>query len=42
MDHIPERLLSDNEAIKLALEIIKLRPESKVAQMTLSKIKYFD
>jgi len=39
-NHIPEKLLSDSEAVKLALEIIKLRPESKVAQMTLSKINF--
>lgn len=36
-NHIPEKILSDDDAIKLALEIIKSRPESIAAQMTLSK-----
>jgi len=39
-NHIPEKLLNDDDAIKLALEVIKLRPESKVAHITLSKTNF--
>jgi hypothetical protein len=39
-NHIPEKVLSDDDAVKLALEIVKSRPDSKVAQITLSKISH--
>jgi len=39
-NHIPEKLLSDNDAVRFALEVVKFRPDSKVAQITLAKVNY--
>lgn len=36
-NHIPEKLLKDNDAIKLAEKVILKKPESLAALMTLSK-----
>lgn len=38
-NHIPERLLDDADAIKLAKEIVKVNPDSKAAAMTLGKLE---
>jgi len=39
-NHIPEKLVNDSDAVKLAFDVIKLRPDSKVAQITLAKINF--
>lgn len=38
-NHIPEKILSDEEAIELARKILLKRPDSKVALMTTSKTR---
>lgn len=37
-NHIPERLLDDSTAIQLASKVVKVKPESLAAMMTLSKL----
>ncbi|MNE85848.1 hypothetical protein D3C80_1828910 [compost metagenome] len=37
-NHIPERLLDDSTAIQLASKVVKVKPESFAAMMTLAKL----